>query len=186
MVMPEKVREIYRSARCIYSKEQIEEALDRMASDMNEQLAEANPVLITILKGGVVLTGNLLPRLDFPLEIDNAHATRYGTATTGGELHWKIKPSVDLKDRVVVVLDDILDLGITLKAVMDYCSAQGASKVYAGVLLDKKVVRPSHGLAEADFVALTVEDKFVFGYGLDYAEYLRNAPGIYEAAIEHQ
>ena len=186
MSLPKKIQEIYRTSTCLYNKQAVEEALDSMAVAIHNELADLNPVLLTVLKGGIVLVGNLLPRLDFPLEIDNVHATRYQGAMAGGELIWKIKPEVSLRDRVVLVLDDILDLGITLGAVVAYCQEQGAKKVYTGVLVDKKVTRSPHGLATADFVALKVEDRFIFGYGLDYQEYLRNAPGIYEVSAEFQ
>lgn len=186
MSLPKKIQEIYRTATCLYNKQEIEVALDEMALAIHDELALLNPVLLTVLKGGIVLVGNLLPRLDFPLEIDNVHATRYQGAVAGGELIWKIKPEVPLRDRVILILDDILDLGITLAAVVAYCQEQGAKKVYTGVLVDKKVTRSPVGLAKADFVALTVEDRFIFGYGLDYQEYLRNAPGIYEVAADFQ
>ncbi len=184
MSLPKKIQEIYRTSTCLYNKNAIETALDEMALAIHNELAELNPVLLTVLKGGIVLVGNLLPRLDFPLEIDNVHATRYQGAVSGGELIWKIKPEVSLKDRVVLILDDILDLGLTLAAVVNYCQEQGAKRVYTGVLVDKKVTRHPQGLSKADFVALHVEDRFIFGYGLDYQEYLRNAPGIYEVSAD--
>lgn len=184
MSLPKQIQEIYRTATCLHTKQDIEIALDRMAVEIHAELAELNPVLLTVLKGGIVLAGNLLPRLDFPLEIDNIHVTRYQGEVQAGELHWKIKPETSLQDRVVLILDDILDLGLTLSAVIDYCAAQGAKKIYTGVLVDKKVHRSDKGLPKADFVALSVEDRFIFGYGLDYKEYLRNAPGIYEVSSD--
>lgn len=184
MSLPKQIQEIYRTATCLYNKRDIEAALDNMALAIHAQLAELNPVLLTVLKGGIVLAGNLLPRLDFPLEIDNIHVTRYQGEVQAGELFWKIKPETCLQDRVVLILDDILDLGLTLSAVVDYCVAQGAQKVYTAVLVDKRVDRSDKGLATADFVALSVDNRFIFGYGLDYKEYLRNAPGIYEVSSD--
>lgn len=187
MNLPAQIDHIYRTANCLYSKQQIEEALDTMAHAIHQELADQNPILLTVLKGGIVLSGNLLPRLDFPLEIDNIHVTRYQGEIHGGQLLWKIKPEVSLKDRVILVLDDILDMGLTLAAVVDYCQAEGAKKIYTGVLVDKNVPRKGKGgIEQADFAALTVDDRFIFGYGLDYKEYLRNAPGIYEVAPEVQ
>jgi hypoxanthine phosphoribosyltransferase len=186
MSIPAQIREVFRNAHCLYPKAEIEAALDALAIQINNELSEAMPVLLTILKGGIVLTGNLLPRLDFPLEIDNIYATRYGNNFHGTQLTWKYEPATPLKDRIVLVLDDILDLGITLQAIVNHCYEKGAKKVYTAVLLDKKVERPKEGLQHANFVALTVDDRFVFGYGLDYKEYLRNAPGIYEVAAVDQ
>lgn len=186
MSIPAKIRQVFHNSKCLYTKSDIETALDAMALQIHNELSEQNPVFLTILKGGIVLAGNLLHRLDFPLEIDNIYASRYGNQFKGNTLEWRYEPKTPLKDRAVLILDDILDLGITLKGIVDYCYLKGAARVYTGVLLDKKVQRPKEGLQHADFVALNVEDRFVFGYGLDYKEYLRNAPGIYEVALEDQ
>ncbi|CAM4454929.1 MAG: Hypoxanthine-guanine phosphoribosyltransferase [Legionellaceae bacterium] len=186
MSIPQRIQEVYQKSTCIFTKTQIEKALDEMAIEIHNTLSESNPVLLCVLKGGIVLAGNLLPRLDFPLELDCVHATRYQGATQGGELHWKVIPQVKLKDRTVLILDDILDGGITLQSIVDFCQEQGAKKTLTAVLLNKTATRMEGGLKTADFTALMVEDRFVFGYGLDYEEYLRNAPGIFEVAPEHQ
>lgn len=182
MSIPEHIQSVYQQAECIFTAEQINAALDRMATDIHEVLHDKNPVVICVMIGGMIPVGNLLPRLDFPLECDYVHATRYRGETSGGELTWKVKPSVDLKDRVVLVVDDILDGGITLKAILDHIEAQGAKAVYSAVLVDKEHKRVEGGLQDADFVGLTVGDYYIFGYGMDYKEYLRNAPGIYKVA----
>lgn len=186
MSIPQRIQEVYNKSTCIYTKEQIETALDKMAIHIHNRLSESNPILLCVLKGGIVLAGNLMPRLDFPLELDCVHATRYRGATQGGELFWKVIPEVHLKDRTVLILDDILDGGITLQSIVDFCYSEGAKEVLTAVLLDKTEARIEGGLPSADFAALTVDDRFVFGYGLDYEEYLRNAPGIFEVAPEHQ
>jgi hypoxanthine phosphoribosyltransferase len=186
MSIPNHIQEVYKKATCLYTRQEIEAALDKMAQQIHNQLENENPILICVLKGGLVLTGNLLPRLDFPLEIDNVHATRYQGKTSGGTLEWKVKPLAKLKDRTLLILDDILDAGITLSAIVNFCQEEGAKKVYTAVLVDKIHARSPNGLAKADFVGLEVDDRYVFGYGLDYREYLRNAPGIYEVAPEHQ
>lgn len=186
MKIPPSIQEVYDKATCIYSKQQVETALNKMAADIHNKLQNANPILLCVMKGGIVLTGNLLPRLDFPLEVDYAHATRYQGATQGGELYWKAKPTCSLRDRTVLIVDDILDHGITLAAIVEYCKKEQAKEVYTAVLVDKIRDRAAAGLPKADFAALVIDDRFVFGYGLDYQEFLRNAPGIYEVAAEHQ
>ena len=186
MNIPAKIRQVFKNATCLYSKQEVESAFDAMAEAIHNELSESNPILLTVLKGGMVLTGNLLPRLDFPLEIDNIYASRYQGALEGRQLVWKYEPSVDLKDRVVLIVDDILDVGLTLQAIVDYCYSKNCKKVYTAVLLDKTINRPEHALKKADFTGLIVHDAYVFGYGLDYKEYLRNAPGIYETALEDQ
>lgn len=186
MNLSERMSTLFQRATCIYTKEQVEAALDKMAREMSTKLSNSDPVFLCVLLGGVVPLGNLLPRLDFQLEINYIHVSSYAGKTTNSELRWKAEPTIDLSGRTVVVIDDILDTGLTLKAASEYCKAHGAKKVYTAVLLDKNKSRKDGGVAAADFVALTIEDKFVFGYGLDYAEYLRNAPGIYAVAPEDQ
>lgn len=186
MMLPEHIREVYAKATKIFSKNEIESALDAMAYDISAKLADANPVFLCVVIGGIVPMGNLLPRLDFPLEVDYVHATRYGDGFVGKEkITWKAKPGTDLKGRIVVVVDDILDEGHTLAAIMNYCKEQGAKAVYSAVLVDKKKERNDGGVKDADFRGLLIEDVFVFGYGMDYKDYLRNAPGIFAAAPEH-
>jgi hypoxanthine phosphoribosyltransferase len=184
--IPESIREVYAKSTCLYTRDQVEATLDQLAIDMHAQLADKNPILLCVVIGGIVPLGNLLPRLDFPLEVDYVHATRYRGEKSGGELHWKAKPSCDMQGRTVVIVDDILDGGITLAEIVKYCQQQGASSVQTAVLVDKEVAREPAGLKTADYIGLTVGNDYVFGYGMDYHEYLRNAPGIYKAAPEHQ
>jgi len=187
MSIPKQIQEVYKKATCLHTKQELDKELDRLALEIHETLSEKNPLLLCVMIGGLVLTGNLLPRLDFPLELDYVHATRYRGNLTGSEdLHWKAKPSATLKDRTVLILDDILDQGLTLQSIVDYCKKEGAKEVLTGVLLDKHECRLPGGLPEADFVGLKIPDEYVFGYGLDYKEYLRNAPGIFIAAEEHR
>ena len=155
-----------------------------MAHAIHKNLADINPVLLCVMIGGLVPVGNLLPRLKFPLEIDYIHATRYQGAMSGGTLQWIVKPRTDLRNRTVLVVDDILDGGITLNEILKEVAAMGASEVYSAVLVDKYQKRVPEGLQKADFVGLQVDDHYVFGYGMDYKEYLRNAPGIYKIAHE--
>lgn len=181
-----RIKEVAARASCLFTKEEIDAALDKMAAEIKAEVGESSPVFVCVLLGGIIPMGNLLTRLDFHLEVDYAHATRYTGKTHGTELMWRAKPRSDLRGRTVVIVDDILDGGITLAAVRDYCLGQGAKKVYTAVLVDKEKAREDGGVQHADFKGLTVGDKFVFGYGLDYEEYLRNVPGIYVVAPEHQ
>lgn len=186
MNIPEQIKTVYKQASCLYTQIQIEKELDRLAIEIHQTLSDKNPLLLCIMIGGLVLTGNLLPRLDFPLELNYLHATRYQGKFSGGKLNWKVKPSVALKDRIILITDDILDQGLTLQAIVDYCYTEGAKKVFTAVLLDKRESRVTDGLPLADFTGLVIPNQFVFGYGLDYKEYLRNAPGIFVADLEHQ
>lgn len=186
MILPQDIREVFAKASCLYTKTEIDSALDKMAAEISLRLSHSNPIFLCVVVGGIVPLGNLLPRLDFPLEVDYVHATRYGAATVGTELKWMMKPSCDMKGRTIVVVDDILDGGITLGAILDYCKQRGAQEVFSAVLVDKKDARLPQGVQQADFVGLSVENHYVFGYGMDYKGYLRNAPGIYVVAPEHE
>jgi len=184
MSIPDKIKAVYARSTQLFTTQEVEMALDRMAVQIHEKLQDTNPVLLCVMVGGMVPLGNLLPRLDFPLEVDYVHATRYRGELFGGELHWKVRPSLQLRGRTVLIVDDILDGGITLAAIMHSMLELGAEKVYTAVLVDKHLKRVAGGLTHADFVGLQIEDHYIFGYGMDYNEYLRNAPGIFVVAPE--
>lgn len=183
-MLPEKIKQVYKNATRLFTPEEIETALDKMTLEIHNKLQDKNPVIMCVMIGGLVPLGNLLPRLDFPLEVDYLHATRYRGQTSGGTLYWKAKPQVDLTNRTVLVVDDILDEGITIAAIVEEIKALGAAEIYTAVLVNKNHPRAENGLPQADFVALEVEDHYIFGYGMDYHDYLRNAPGIFVVAPE--
>jgi hypoxanthine phosphoribosyltransferase len=125
----------------------------------------------------VIFAGQLLPQLDFPLEFDYVDVTRYGAATRGGAISWKVAPGTPVSGRTVLVLDDILDEGETLSAVRDKVMAEGARAVSIAVLADKAIRRAKP--LQADFVGLRVPDRYVFGCGMDVGGLWRNLPAIY-------
>lgn len=172
------LEQIYQQADCLFTKSEVENALDDLAKNINHSLSDSNPLCLCLLNGGLGIFGKLLMRLDFLLEVDYCHPTRYRGDTTGSVLEWKIKPSRSLQGRTVILIDDILDEGVTLGAVIDFCHEQGAEQVITVVLINKKHNRKHQGIT-ADFVGLEVEDRYVFGYGMDYKNYWRNAAGIY-------
>ena len=176
-VSPEQVQRVYEEAECLYSQEQVEAAIDRMAGAISADLAQKNPLVLAVMSGAMIPAGILLSRLDFPLQLDYIHASRYRGDTAGGQLEWRVAPRFTLEGRCVLVVDDILDEGLTLQAILQSCREQGASEVLSAVLV-KKLHQRNVGI-EADYVGLEVEDRYVFGYGMDYKEYLRNAPGIF-------
>lgn len=186
MSTPNLIQEVLDKSSCLFSNEEINKALDKMAEKMNADLADKNPIILVVMVGGLIPAGNLLTRLNFPLEIDYVHATRYQGETRGGDLHWRVEPRLSLEGRTVVIVDDILDGGITLASIVDYCNLHNAKEVVSAVLVDKHHQREPNGIQKADYVGLEVDDHFVFGYGLDYNEYLRNAPGIFVVAPEHE
>ena len=186
MTLPGNINAVYEKSTCLFTTSEVEAALDRMASSIHSRLHDKNPVILCVMIGGLVPMGNLLPRLDFPLEVDYVHATRYCGEICGGELEWKVRPSHNLANRTVLVVDDILDGGVTLAAIIAEVKAMGALEVFSAVLVDKHHNRAEKGLKNADFVGLEVDDHYIFGYGMDYNEYLRNAPGIFVVDPEHE
>lgn len=186
MHLPAHIKEVYASATCLHTREEVDAALDNMAYEIHNKLEDSNPILLCVMVGAVVPAGHLLTRLDFPLEVDYVHATRYRSGLQGGEIQWRAEPKTVLKDRTVIVLDDVLDGGVTLAAVVDYCKVKQAKAVYTAVLVDKERQREPGGLEQADFTGIKTVNRYIIGYGLDYKEYLRNVPGIYAIAPEHE
>lgn len=179
--IPAELDHVRRTARCLADPAAIAAAMDRMADAITAELAGANPLVLGIMTGGVTPLAMLLHRLDFPLQVDYAHLTRYGSATSGGELHWIRRPPDAVRGRNVLIVDDILDHGITLAALVAECERLGASRVLTAVLVTKNLATRA-GLARSDYSALTLPDAYLFGYGMDYKTYLRNAPGIFAVA----
>jgi hypoxanthine phosphoribosyltransferase len=175
--MLEEIKHVQATADLLHSEQEIELAIDKMAQEINIALADRNPLLLCVMNGGVVTFGKLLTRLSIPLTIDAINASRYQNLTSGGSIEWLAKPVTSLKGRTVLLVDDILDEGITLQAICQYCREQGATAVYSAVLVDK--ILDHQKPITADFIGLKVENRYVFGYGMDYKGYLRNAPGIY-------
>ncbi len=175
--MLEEISQILSSADLLYSDSDVESAIARMALEISEDLRETNPVFLCVMNGGIVVSGKLLTRLNFPLTLDAVNASRYNNKIAGEEIEWIQKPKTNLKDRTVLIVDDILDEGLTLKAIIGYCKKQGASSVYTAVLVNK--ILDKQKPVTADFVGLEVENRYLFGFGMDYKGYLRNADGIY-------
>ena len=175
----EEVRRAREEADCLADAATVEAALDRMAAEITARLADANPLVYAVMNGGLILAGRILPRLPFPLEVASLHASRYGHAIQGTLLDWRVRPTQDLRGRTVLVLDDILDEGHTLKAIIEHLKEEGAAEVLSAVLVHKLHDRKATPGMRADFSGLDIPDRFLFGCGMDYKGYWRNAPGIY-------
>jgi hypoxanthine phosphoribosyltransferase len=178
-ITPERVRQVEACAQCLHDAKAVEKALDKMASEINKEFADKNPIVLSVMTGGIIPAGCLLPRFTFPMQLDYVHATCYKDDIRPGDLHWRIEPRLDLTDRHILIIDDILDRGVTLAAIIDYCQGKRAASIATAVLVDKAHPRAENGLKTADFTGLYIEDLYVFGYGLDYYGYLRNANGIF-------
>ncbi len=177
MSVRENLETVRVSAATLFDRTEVEAAIRRVATAITAQLAGRDPLVLTVLNGGIIFCGGLLLELAFPLQLDSVCVSRYGGLTHGADLEWKLKPSIPLRGRTVLLVDDVLDEGVTLAELKRYCLEQGAAQVLIAVLVEKKL--PHEKPCQADFVALEADDRYLFGYGMDYRNYLRNAAGIF-------
>jgi hypoxanthine phosphoribosyltransferase len=164
----------------VFTAAEVGLALDHMAQTLQEKLAGQPVLLLCVMRGGLYLAGQLMQRLQLPARLDYLQVNRYH-GTSGSEIVWAKAPELDLAGQTVVVLDDILDEGITLAEVVRHCQQAGAKQVLTAVLTDK-----DNGFAKplkADVVGLTVPNRYVFGCGMDVYGWWRNLPEI-RALIE--
>jgi len=155
---------------------EVQAALDRMAGEITARLAGQNPLVVTVMNGGLVFAGQLLPKLPFALEVSYVHVRRYGRETRGGELVWIAGPHESVTGRTVLLLDDILDEGQTLLAIRSRLEELGASAVLLAAFAVKLREEPPR--VTADFIGIRVPDRFVFGFGMDVGGNWRNLPSI--------
>lgn len=177
MIDPRHADDILARAEVIHSAEAVVAAIDRVAEEIDHRLRHSVPLLLCVMNGGVPFAGALLTRLRFPLDFDFLQVGRYGQATSGGALSWRVRPATPVHGRTVLVIDDILDQGVTLAAIHRHLHELGARECLTAVLADKQLDQAKP--VEADFVALTVPDRFVFGYGMDIGQAWRNLPAIH-------
>lgn len=167
-------------AECLVDQATTEARIQELAQDINKELHNPQRVMC-ILTGGIVFTGKLLSYLSIPTTLDYLHATRYRGETSGGAVEWVITPHLPLDGQEVLIVDDIYDEGPTLHAIIDACYRDGAKLVRTVMLVDKQHDRKMKPEFKPDYVGFELPDKYLFGYGMDYKNYLRNAPGIYAA-----
>lgn len=172
----EEALDLFKQSEEIVSAQAVAASIDRMAKDIGAAIGDTFPLLLSVMGGAAVFTGMLLPKLDFPLEFDYIHLTRYRNTTQGGEMQWRVAPAESVKDRVVLVLDDILDEGETMAAIRDRILAMGATRFMSAVLCEKQINRNKP--LKPDFCGFEVPDRYVFGCGMDAKGYWRNLPSI--------
>lgn len=184
--------DIPKQAECLYDEAEVDSAIDRLAVRMALELQCANPILVCVMNGGLPFTAALMRRFAFPLELDYVHAVRYrgGNAAAddvevpqGGELEVRVNLARGVKDRVVVLADDVLDRGTTLESIAERVARAGAARVYTSVLVNKKV--PGRTFT-ADYVALDAPNRYLIGGGMDCGGWFRNLGGIYALPGEQE
>ena len=164
------------NAKLIHPELAVNQAISTLADSLKQAYLNDTPIVLCVMSGGVYFTGQLLPKLKFSLELDYVHATRYD-ATIGKKVKWLATPKILIKNRNILILDDILDEGITLKAIVDECLKLGAKQINIAVLVEKTLDKDKP--IKADYVGLTVPNQFVFGCGMDISGWWRNLPEIY-------
>jgi hypoxanthine phosphoribosyltransferase len=172
----EKAWAFLRDSDTVSSAQEVQGAIDRIAADIEKRLADAYPLVLAVMGGAVVFAGQVLPKLHFPLDFDYIHASRYGAATRGSTIEWRVTPPANIEGRNVLVLDDILDGGDTMAAIRDRLMASGARSFHCAVLVEKILDREKP--IAADFIGLKIPDRFVFGCGMDAKGFWRNLPEI--------
>ncbi len=161
----------------ILAAEAVQKTLRRIAGEISVVLKDQYPLVLAVMRGGVVFAGHLLPLLNFPLDFDYVDATRYGADTTGGALRWRVDIPDTVNGRVVLLVDDILDEGVTLAEIRDRLLKAGAVRVLVAVFADKMTGRDKP--VAADYVGTSVPDRYVFGFGMDVRGMWRNLPAVY-------
>ena len=176
-----EIAAVRRDARLVRSAEQVQAAIADMAERINARLADKHPVVVAVMHGGVFAAVNLCRHFSFPYEFDYVHLSRYRKSLEGGELDWHVPPRPDLTDRVVLVVDDVLDHGTTLAEVCKSLRRLKVAELYTGVLVSKDVDE-SMSRPAVDFVGIQTEDVYLFGCGMDYKGHWRGLPALYAPA----
>ncbi len=176
----EKARKILAESDVLVDAKQCSAATTRMAGEITAAIGNEAPLVLAVMGGATVFAGHLLSQLAFPLEFDYIHVSRYGDKTRGGSLKWKVEPSKQVEGRTVLVLDDILDEGETMAEIRRRVLEMGATRFLCAVFCEKKIAKAKP--IAADFVGITVPDRYVFGYGMDVSGLWRNLPAVHAVA----
>ena len=169
------------NADLLYCEKDVSNAIQSLANNITNTSKNDFPIVLSVMNGALFFAGQLIPQLNFPLEVDYIHATRYQGDTEGQEIQWLARPNISLDNRNILILDDILDKGITLQAIVNDCYAKGARQVKTAVLVEKEMDETKP--LQADYIGLKVPDRYVFGCGMDIYGLWRNLPAIY--ALNH-
>jgi len=161
----------------LISREQIHNRINELGEQLAREYAGRNPLLIGVLKGACFFLSDLLRAIDIPLGIEFIAISSYGSATrTSGEVRILKDLDVPIENRDIIVVEDIVDTGLTLSYLLANLKSRGAASVKLVALLDKHERRERE--VQIDYLGFDIPDRFVVGYGLDFAERYRNLPFI--------
>ncbi|MBL8521888.1 MAG: hypoxanthine-guanine phosphoribosyltransferase [Betaproteobacteria bacterium] len=174
-------RALLGESEVLFTAEEVNAATAKVARELNHDYADKHPLVLGVMGGAVVFAGQLMPQLDFPMDFDIVQASRYGEKTIGTHLTWRVTPRDNVKGRHVLLLDDILDEGVTLAAIVELLRSQGAASVECAVFCvkDYGAEKNAQKPLQAKYVGLTVPNRFIFGYGMDVSGAWRNLPAIW-------
>lgn len=181
-ISPAEAGKLLARSELLLTPEAVETAVARVATEIAAVVSEQQPLLLAVMRGAVVFAGKLLPLLRFPLDFDYLDATRYGNATRGSGLQWRVDVPEGVRGRTVLVVDDILDEGHTLAAIRQRVLEAGARQVLIAVFADKQLRKPKP--VAADFIGTPVPDRYVFGFGMDVHGLWRNLPAVYALPVD--
>ncbi len=174
----DRAQQVHQSAELLFDQEAVDQGIAELARRVEQDRAGDNPLVLCVMNGGIYLTGQLLRHWEFPLTVDYVHATRYRLATLGKNVLWKAYPQNEIRDRNVIIVDDIFDQGYTLEEVEAYCSKHGAASCNSVFLMHKLHPRKRAEI-EPDYFALECGDVYVYGAGMDLNGHFRNLSSIY-------
>ena len=176
-----EAKQLLADSEVLFTADEVNAATTRIAKEINRDFADQHPLILSVMGGAVVFSGQLLPQLDFPLDFDIVQASRYGEKTVGSQLTWRVAPRDNIVGRHVIILDDILDEGITLAAIVDLVKRNGAKTVACAVFCAKDYGEEINNKKplKAEYVGIMVPNRFIYGYGMDVSGAWRNLPAIY-------
>jgi len=177
----EEARKIHSSADLLFDQQAVDQGIAELATKVARDYEDNFPLVLCVMNGGLYLTGQLLRHWDFPMTIDYVHATRYRLATLGKDVLWKAYPQNEIKDRHVIIVDDIFDQGYTLEEVKSYCIKHGAKQCSSVFLIRKSHDRKKANI-QPDYVGLECGDCYVYGAGMDLNGHFRNLSSIHFVA----
>jgi hypoxanthine phosphoribosyltransferase len=176
-----KAQEIHSSADLLFDQDVVDQGIADLATRVAKDCEDDFPLVLCVMNGGLYLTGQLLRHWDFPMTVDYVHATRYRLATLGKDVLWKAYPQNEIRDRHVIIVDDIFDQGYTLEEVKSYCVKHGAKKCSSVFLIRKSHDRKKADI-QPDYVGLECGDCYVYGAGMDLNGHFRNLSSIHYIA----
>ena len=166
----------------VLTKEEIDAQVSHIAQVISADYKDGELILIGILKGAFIFLSDLIRRLTIPVKVDFMCVSSYGGGTSSsGRIKLSKDVDIDIKNKDVLIVEDIVDTGLTLSHLVDYLQSSGAASVRICTLIDKRERRETD--VKVDYACHTVDKGFLVGYGLDYAEFYRNLPEVYHLKL---